>query len=122
MDDLTARALIGRPAMPVRTSPQLRAIARLLNVPAATFAEPVPPVGLCASTNGDRWLLLRSAEGTLKVRHVGDAASGGHATDEDMATFLARDLGSPQHSSTRSRRRSPPASVSDAPFMLVPRH
>lgn len=52
---------------------------------------------LYASANGDRWLLLWHAQGgTPVVRHVANAASGGHVTDASVPAFLQRDCDSPQ--------------------------
>jgi hypothetical protein len=51
-----------------------------------------------ASSNGDRWLLLRDpSDGRSFVRHEANAASGGHVTDIALAAFLAADRGGPEH-------------------------
>lgn len=51
-----------------------------------------------ASSNGDRWLLLRDpSDGRSFVRHEANAPSGGHVTDMALAAFLAADRGGPEH-------------------------
>lgn len=42
-----------------------------------------------ASPNGDRWLLVRDDRANLCVRHEANAASGGHVSTVNVATFLA---------------------------------
>jgi hypothetical protein len=75
----------------------LNTIADLLGVPVDAFSA-LPAVRvLHASRNGDQWLLLNGRNGVPTVRHIGNAASGGHATEYDVSAFLARDAGSPQH-------------------------
>ncbi len=50
-----------------------------------------------ASENGDRWHLARSAaSGDVFVRHEANLPSGGHITDEKLATFLSGPAGSPE--------------------------
>jgi hypothetical protein len=57
--------------------------------------SPPPPVSGAAprqiyvSANGDRWWLVRDERATLCVRHEANAASGGHVSTVDVATFLA---------------------------------
>jgi hypothetical protein len=44
-----------------------------------------------ASTNGDRWLLIRDTEsGDMVVRHEPNLASGGHASEIEVDAFLTR--------------------------------
>ncbi|MGU3388943.1 hypothetical protein ACLBYG_30920, partial [Methylobacterium sp. D53M] len=51
-----------------------------------------------ASSNGDRWLLLRDpSDGRSFVRHEANAPAGGHVTDIALAAFLAADRGGPEH-------------------------
>lgn len=51
-----------------------------------------------ASSNGDRWRLLRDpASDRSFVRHTGNPASGGHVSDVALAAFLAADRGGPEH-------------------------
>lgn len=51
-----------------------------------------------ASSNGDRWRLVRDpADGRALVRHAGNPASGGHITDIALAAFLLADRGGPEH-------------------------
>ena len=42
------------------------------------------------STNGDKWFLRHDVEAhRVYVKHVGNAASGGHQTDYEIQDFLA---------------------------------
>lgn len=51
-----------------------------------------------ASSNGDRWLLLRDpSDGRSFVRHEANVAAGGHVTDIALAAFLSADRGGPEH-------------------------
>ncbi len=51
-----------------------------------------------ASSNGDRWLLLRDpSDGRSFVRHEANVASGGHVSDIALAAFLSADRGGPEH-------------------------
>lgn len=52
---------------------------------------------LYASPNGDRWYLVREAQSQqVLVRHVANAASGGHVTHTDVGAFLMRGGHSPE--------------------------
>jgi hypothetical protein len=48
-----------------------------------------------ASSNGDRWYLLREPDG-LRVRHQPNRASGGHSSIVTVPEFLSEGHG-PQH-------------------------
>ena len=51
-----------------------------------------------ASSNGDRWLLVRDpASGRALVRHEANLASGGTATEIELDAFLARERHSAQN-------------------------
>ncbi|QGY05935.1 hypothetical protein MMSR116_31605 [Methylobacterium mesophilicum SR1.6/6] len=53
---------------------------------------------LYASSNGDRWVLLRDPTDERSfVRHEANPASGGHTTDIALSAFLAADRGGPEH-------------------------
>ena len=50
------------------------------------------------STNGDKWFLRHDTENNrVYVKHVANAASGGHQTDYEINAFLDRP-GSPERS------------------------
>ncbi len=49
-----------------------------------------------ASSNGDRWSLIRTTAGEICVRHEANAASGGHVADIALGTFLASGKGPEQ--------------------------
>jgi len=52
---------------------------------------------LYASSNGDRWYLVRDDEaGDVFVQHIPNAPSGGRPSRLDIGTFLARSPGSPE--------------------------
>jgi hypothetical protein len=59
-------------------------IARTGPSPMATGAHEI-----YASSNGDRWWLVRDERANLCVRHEANAASGGYVSTVDVATFLA---------------------------------
>ncbi|MDW6022183.1 hypothetical protein SAZ10_10470 [Mesorhizobium sp. BAC0120] len=49
------------------------------------------------SSNGDCWLVVKpGGEGDIFVRHEPNQASGGQASEVDIATFIARGTGSPE--------------------------
>ena len=51
-----------------------------------------------ASSNGDRWHLLRDAEtGHSFVRHTANLASGGQVSDIGLAAFLRSGRNGPEH-------------------------
>jgi hypothetical protein len=53
---------------------------------------------LYSSENGDRWLLVRGSEPErVLVRHEPNAASGGQATELNIAEFLIRGVYGPEH-------------------------
>jgi hypothetical protein len=53
---------------------------------------------LYSSENGDRWLLVRGSEPErVFVRHEPNAASGGQATELNIAEFLIRGVYGPEH-------------------------
>ena len=53
---------------------------------------------LYSSANGDRWFLAREAvTGRVFIKHEANAASGGQATDVDIAEFLRQGGQGPEH-------------------------
>ena len=50
-----------------------------------------------SSPNGDRWSLVRYANGRVAILHEANRASGGHASDIDIGTFLIRGGHGPEH-------------------------
>jgi hypothetical protein len=51
-----------------------------------------------ASSNGDRWLLVRDpASGRVLVRHEPNAASGGRTSELGVGEFLVRGSHGPEH-------------------------
>jgi hypothetical protein len=49
------------------------------------------------SPNGDRWFLVRDANGRVAILHEPNPASGGQASDIDIGTFLIRGGRGPEH-------------------------
>jgi hypothetical protein len=52
---------------------------------------------LHTSENGDRWDLLRGADGEVFVRHTGNVSSGGHVSDIPLGEFLTLARDAPEH-------------------------
>ncbi|HEV7253167.1 MAG TPA: hypothetical protein VGN97_08705 [Mesorhizobium sp.] len=50
-----------------------------------------------SSENGDEWRLARGPDGTVTVRHLPNAPSGGQSASFEVAAFLAREPHSPQN-------------------------
>jgi hypothetical protein len=49
------------------------------------------------SSNGDCWLVVKAGDmGEIFVRHEPNKASGGQASEVDIAAFVARGTGSPE--------------------------
>jgi len=49
-----------------------------------------------ASSNGDEWYLALDRRGKAFVRHIPNPGSNGKPSDIEVASFLSRDVGSPQ--------------------------
>jgi hypothetical protein len=49
-----------------------------------------------ASSNGDKWYLARDEAGKAFVRHIPNPDSNGKPSHIEVASFLGRDVGSPQ--------------------------
>lgn len=79
------------------TGRRLQLIGELLEIPVASFFENVDRHPLCDGREGEQWFITRSASGLPVVRHVCGPSSGRQEVDIDLRTFLARDIGSPQH-------------------------
>ena len=53
---------------------------------------------LYASSNGDRWFLVREGDsGRVLVLHLPNAASGGRTSQIEIGAFLNRDARGPEH-------------------------
>jgi hypothetical protein len=64
----------------------------------ATTAETFDARVLYASSNGDRWLLVREhGAGRVFVRHEPNRASGGRAAMLEIGDFLSRGGHGPEH-------------------------
>ena len=50
-----------------------------------------------ASSNGDRWFLVRDEAGQAFVRHQANEPSGGQSTRVDIGPFLTRGPPGPEH-------------------------
>jgi hypothetical protein len=50
-----------------------------------------------ASSNGDRWFLVRDEAGQAFVRHQANEPSGGRSTAIEIGPFLTRGPRGPQH-------------------------
>jgi hypothetical protein len=50
-----------------------------------------------ASSNGDRWLLVRDEAGQAFVRHQANEPSGGRSTRIEIGAFLTRGPRGPEH-------------------------
>lgn len=96
MNDPSARVPTGRPTLPVEGVSRVHELAMLLAVPVEAFTASGKPHVLHASENGDCWLLQCDPAGAPIVRHIGNPASGQHATDTSVADFLVLGTGSPQ--------------------------
>lgn len=53
------------------------------------------PREIYASSNGDRWLLLKDGDRSV-VRHVPNPSSGGQSTQLELEAFLLANRNSPQ--------------------------
>jgi hypothetical protein len=63
---------------------------------------PVQTREIYSSPNGDRWLLAHATErGRVFVRHEANPASGGRASDIEIATFLSGPLHAEQQALLR---------------------
>ena len=59
-------------------------------------------VPLHRSGSGDIWTLIHDRRaGRTIVRHIPNAASGGHASDTAVAAFLAAEPAGPEHRAAR---------------------
>jgi hypothetical protein len=59
-----------------------------------------------ASTNGDRWVLVRNASGHPVVRHEANPSSGATVTETAAWAFLDQDDGGPQCEALRAMLRT----------------